>query len=139
MSTWTHINGSIRIDALQEFEPIEEIEKCFGKILRFEDMRNKNSGTTLPCGSEGSLEYKILVNPKKNDMAAYVVVIWGDLRDYDNAEEVKVWFKNIIYNSGFLIRQAVLQVEVESEKSEVIVFDIDEVEPKIIKKNERKD
>lgn len=123
MSKWTHVNGSIRIDASQEWTPIENIKNIFGEILKFKDGEEKiNADTSLPCGSNGSLEYKIWTNPDKSDFTAYNILIWGDLQDYDNADEIEKWFNDILYYHQLIIRQAVLQIKVEGKESKILTI-----------------
>lgn len=109
MSQWTHVAGCIRVDAVRIInDPINDIKKVLGKIVRYGD---SDWDTTIPCGSEGSLKYQIIENPDKNCMAAYCIPIWGDLRDYSNVEEIENWFNSCCEN--LIVRNAVLNIDVE--------------------------
>lgn len=132
MSIWTHVSGCIRVDALRMQEPDpcslagalglvdpiaadkkerKKIEDAMGRIVRFGD---KECETTLPLGSEGSLEYQIIENPDRAMLAAYVVPFWGDLRDFDASDlpTLQDWFKGVC--KKLWIRGAVLFAEVET-------------------------
>ena len=50
----------------------------------------------MPVGSEGTLHKTVWENPHDNHMAKYTVSIWGDLRDYDDPNEVLEWFKDCL-------------------------------------------
>lgn len=63
-------------------------------------------------GSEGSLRSQLWVNPDKHAMAAYTLMIFGDMRDYDTPQEIIDWFKKKVFGIP-LVRQAVITVELE--------------------------
>ena len=113
MSIWTHVNASIRIDALR-FEKSKKIN--FEDLLVVSTYENPNPDTTLPCGSEGSLEWSLWKNPSESSLFSYNLNIFGDLRDYssENKSELIDWWKKLLKN--FYVRQAVLQVEFEDEE-----------------------
>ena len=108
MSIWTHVAGIIRIDDMRCFHtknPKCEIKKVIN---------------TTPTGSEGGLKYNIYINPNKTHLAAYVVSIWGDLRDYKNSDEVKNWFMDLCDKLGETfcgIRNAVITIEVDGNET----------------------
>lgn len=120
MSQWTHVCGCIRVDAIRGLigDTPGTLKTKLGKIVRFMDEDYK---TTLPCGSEGSIQYDIIVNPNKEELAAYVVPIWGDLRDYSNVEEIKNWF-NGVCDSIDMIRDAVISIDVEYGTQEIVRY-----------------
>lgn len=112
MSVWTHVAGIIRIDDLRfdERSPKEVIAKSLSYI---------------PGGSEGCLDYSVNVNPDISHLAAYVISIWGDLRDYDDADEVKEWFVNwcdVLGNIFAGIRNAVITIEVEEQEPITVTY-----------------
>lgn len=117
MSIWTHVNGNIRIDSINR-GLTEEIQQTLGKIITFED---SDYTTNLPCGSEGSIEYKIWENPDVSDLTAYSISIFGDLRDYENTEEIKNWFIKIL--KDFCIRDAILTITVEENNTIILIYD----------------
>ena len=120
MSQWTHVCGCIRVDAIRGLmgDTPSTLQKKLGRIVEYED---EDYETTLPCGSEGSIQYDIIVNPHKEDLAAYVVPIWGDLRDYSNVEEIKNWF-NGVCDSIVMIRDAVISIDVEYGTQEIVRY-----------------
>ena len=82
MSIWTHVAGVIRFDSFLG----EDLD--LGIPVDFRDSLEDFCKCTLPCGSEGSLEYQIYENPDPHSVARWSVQFWGDLRDYDNEEEI---------------------------------------------------
>ena len=117
MSVWTHVAGLIRIDVLR-FEDInyipiieESLKKTFGEVFGFNDEwpdEETIKNSKIPWGSEGTLKYIITENPYKSSMAAFDVIIKGDLRDYDDLDYIIEWFKNGL--KDFSVRQAVITV-----------------------------
>lgn len=121
MSYWTHVCGCIRVDSLRlnkedNQKDNERIEEVLGKIIQFDDIEwdwniTKKYKTKLPMGSEGSLKYSIMNNPLYC-IAAHVITIWGDLRDYgeemEDIQYIEDWFNDVC--SKFNIRQAVLTI-----------------------------
>lgn len=118
MSNWTHVAGVMRIDDFRFDESVPNFEKIFGKELRWEDdwPENEEEEKYLPIGSEGSLEMSVHVNEDIYCMAAYVVTIFGDLRDHDSPDEIINWFKEkceLAKNEFIDVRQAAIIVENE--------------------------
>ena len=108
MSTWTHVAGVIRVDALRGITKTPDFEKIFISLTWEHDNKDCN----MPMGSEGSLEYKVLENPNPDCLAAYNIIIWGDLRDFGVAEiqDIKEWWDRVLKECGW-VRQAILQVQ----------------------------
>jgi hypothetical protein len=73
-----------------------------------------------PTGSEGGIEYDVWENPHKSDMASHTVSIFGDLRDYNTAEEIIEWFNKIC--KSFWIRDAVLNIDIEYMKTVTAIY-----------------
>ncbi len=128
MSQWTHVNGSIRIDGLPMIPGADEesIRVLMGRMVFFNDPKKKWDRCSVPCGSEGSLRY---VPIKAGDgIVLWTVVIWGDLRDYDNVKEIKEWFTGIVdslhpgHGRGIFVRSAILEIEVEYRGTVVLVY-----------------
>lgn len=102
MSSWVHVAGIIRVDALRVISDIPDFDEIIGKECLWDDSYSiwedaeKHPDAYLPMGSEGSLKKDIWINPNKNHMAAYTISIFGDLRDMymEDAEEIIKWFKN---------------------------------------------
>lgn len=116
MSIWTHVAGIIRIDDTRfDGSNVKRIKEIV------ED--------SLPYGSEDSLKFEVCESPEHSSIAAYVVSIFGDLRDFDSSSEVIDWFKGVCYkveemNSDdiILIRQATITSRTEGRKSENWTF-----------------
>ena len=114
MSNWIHVAGIVRLDSFRGMQgylkdgikdddySLDDFYKVFGKECLFEspievwkDM-DKNPNNYLPMGDEGSLQLTTWTNPKEYHSFSYVVSIFGDLRDHDNANDIIEWFKNKI-------------------------------------------
>lgn len=114
MSNWTHVAAIFRIDS---FGCEQNFTEIFGRELNFHDgsaiwdEAEKNPESFLPCGSEGSLQMSVWVNPDVHCIAAYTVSIFGDLRDHDSIDEILNWFDEKC--NAVWIRQAVITVENE--------------------------
>lgn len=120
MSQWTHVNASIRFDGLLGMGLPTKAE--LGEVCRYEDEDISSwDDSILPCGSEGSIDYKIVRNPNTNSMAAMVVVFFGDLRDYSDSTGILEYFKRI--TEGKMIRSGILEIEVESSEPLLYRFD----------------
>jgi len=113
MSIWTHVAGCIRYDGIFNEPSVESLKELIGPTCSFEDPYEKWEACRVPCGSEGSVEYKILTNPEPNQLARYVMVFWGDLRDYEDLSEIETWFKKISTHERFPTRNAVVSAKVE--------------------------
>lgn len=126
MSQWTHVHGCIRFDCLRRLGVSDKrfkkiIENLLGKIVQFDDVSYE---TTLPCGSEGSLQYAIWQNPNVSHIAAYNVQVFGDLRDYGEAEVhlIEKWIRDIIVNSKDVISIRDLCIGVNVEYGDYHLF-----------------
>ncbi len=119
MSKWTHVNGAIRFDCLRGAIPghnRQGIEKILGSTCDFGDPDHVWKACTVPKGSEGSIQFAIHENPNKDAISAFMVQIWGDLRNYEDYEEIKEWFYGIpnrAKESSICIRSAVLEIDIE--------------------------
>jgi hypothetical protein len=108
MSQWTHVNASIRYDGIPALGIPIITEKELGEISTWE---NDVEDTILPCGSEGSLEYKLIKTGTENALACRAVIFYGDLRDYSDVDEILAYFESI--TSGKMIRSGILEIAVE--------------------------
>ena len=115
MSIWTHVCGCIRVDAMRssKIDDVREIENITEKLGKIVLPLSKDKNTTLPCGSEGSIEYRIISNEDLSNIAAYNIPIWGDLRDYDSVDEIEKWFRDVC--SKLDVRDAVIEIVVYGE------------------------
>lgn len=124
MSIWTHVVGAIRIDGIPSIDPdaLDRLIKVLGPMETFEDLsEDKNIECKLPMGSEGSIEYNIHVYG--DGLRWAIISIWGDLRDYDKPELIKVWFTgllNDLNNNDLPVRDAIIRIEVEGSDPIVV-------------------
>lgn len=151
MSVWTHVAGIIRVDSMRAFyDDIEEdkaefriLNEAIGRECDYESDSavwadlDKHQNLYMPCGSEGTLKKSIWVNPDPSYMSAYTISVFGDLRDFDNVEEVAEWFINACKKIESLkcddaampklwIRNAVIIAECEDGKSKIVAYHADE-------------
>ena len=117
MSQWTHCTATFRIDAFEHDLTPEKIEEIIGEPRGHDRpwADYVDSVKLLPYGSEGSLEYTIYESPDESLMAAYVITVFGDLRDYDDDKALVAWFEDVC--SHFVIRQAMITIDVEYQKT----------------------
>lgn len=120
MSIWTHVVGAIRFDGLSGMTP----EPQLGRTVGFDDERALWDECNVPCGSEGSLEYTMTTNPDDSQMARYAACIFGDLRDYDDDEEIISYFNRI--TSGMMVRGGAFCIDCESRDTRTFAFINDE-------------
>lgn len=107
MSQWTHVNGSIRVDAIR-LPGVEDSPLNLGKESHWED---DHESVDIPTGSEGSLTWTKWENPSQNAMAAYTVNFFGDLRDYDDVDDIEKYLDQIV--KGQMIRGGICEVNIE--------------------------
>ncbi len=119
MSQWTHVNASIRFDSIMGMGLPSKEE--LGVICRWEDENWADS--VLPKGSEGSIEYTIVKTGSKNSIANTVIVFTGDLRDYEDLDEILTYFKTL--TKGKFIRSGILEISVEYQSPKLFRFDND--------------
>ena len=120
MSRWTHVSGIIRVDGLAGIK-----EPDFDKLFKvaYWDQPKSWDHCNMPCGSEGSLKYKVEVNPDPTCLARYVVTIWGDLRDYGDEKQIfaiEHWFRGIVKKLD-LVRMAVMEVIEDKNENNCIL------------------
>ena len=139
MSIWTHVIGGIRLDSFA-FKKTDESK--LKKIFIQSTFSNWNEKCNMPCGSEGSIRYKIIKNDEESRLNKCQIALWGDLRDYDSdriKKEFKIWLesvKNKLNKEGFLIRQLILTAECEDGL--ITNYKLNEYNGKILEKEEHK-
>jgi hypothetical protein len=103
MSQWTHVHGLVRFHSLDGTE-----------------INDHTISRGMPTGSEGPLDFFIWIAPPSH-LAKFTVGVWGDLRDYNDMEEVISYFNNLenICN----IRDGVFEVYVEGGAKMSFQFD----------------
>jgi len=100
MSVWTHVNCSIRIDGID-----------YGDLPKINNY-------SIPSGSEGPLEYHY--NIVDTGMVLATLMIYGDLRDYEDIDEIMSWIKGI--TEDIIVRSGIMEIEVEYKKPIVLVY-----------------
>ena len=117
MSTWTHVAGVVRVDAIRMGMATEvNWDDIFGKECLWEadpevwKDTDEHPEKYMPCGSEGTLQKTVWTNPEKSSMAAYTVGIFGDLRDWYDIDVIVEWFKKIVRSEDLWVRSAVITV-----------------------------
>lgn len=119
MSVWTHVVGCIRVDGVPSIHPDQDmhtVKKILGPVSTWKHPAD----THLPEGSEGSLQYEIIEYDEGLPWLA--IPVWGDLRDFDDAERIRRWFDLTIdeINKTFMVRDACLRIEVEGMEPVVL-------------------
>ena len=131
MSTWTHVAGCVRIDALPflRTEPVEDVVKrAFGKTCAYEDDTDVWDECTVPCGSEGSVQYGVVRTGTENELSWGLVYIWGDLRDYHDAYGIIAWLQKAVdalFADAVGVRGLSVCIDVEGGNQYRLVIDDD--------------
>jgi hypothetical protein len=156
MSQWIHVAGMIRLDNLgaalvkvPDVLPVtwkndqvkQAAENALGCACDYNSTSEEWDHCTVPCGSEGSLQYQITpYNRRDHGVCWGYVAIWGDLRDFgrEDVPKIATWFNKALSElrkphgfkpvdqmtqhekaiwalSTFQIRDAVLCIEVEGQ------------------------
>ena len=134
MSNWTHVAGVIRIDDLRFDNTTPDFEKLIGKECLFDAPHDlwvdadNHPQDFLPMGSEGTLQKSVWINSDTSMSAAYVITIFGDLRDHDDPDAIVRWFKNKVKEilKTYWVRQATIIVDNECNGSASWSFDREE-------------
>ena len=137
MSQWTHVCGCIRVDTiplhvlgLRDYDFENLLKKQFGETWSYDDENeeDKYDKCSVPKGSEGSIQYKIQKTGSENNMTWGLITIWGDLRDFDDPQEIFEWIKKSCDSKDelFSIRSCCVEVYVESNMRYLIFADQEE-------------
>lgn len=113
MSQWTHVAVTIRFDGLPRgMSPSPDL----GRTVHWddEDHARKFRECDVPCGSEGSLSHT-LREAEGDGLARWVATIWGDLREYEDADEIVAYLNRIC--EGCMIRDGVALIRVEYQET----------------------
>ena len=128
------------------------IKKAMGNTCDYETSITGWDQCNVPRGSEGSLQYTVSRNSDEDDhgLSWGYISIWGDLRDYgtEDVEEIVKWLQKSLEKlmepegfgepadmsdlekanymlSSFMIRDAVLSVDVEYSDTTILLWDND--------------
>lgn len=120
MSIWTHVVGCIRVDGLPSFgNKVSELEDIIGPMCLWDSW---NEASTLPKGSEGGLQYKVI--EYGTGLPWVVIPIWGDLRnfEYEQIETIKKWWNELMPRLD--VRDAVLRIETEGHEAKIFSAEV---------------
>jgi len=117
MSTWTHVCGVIRIDSIRI---LNESKSLYNIISDFQNM-------SPPYGSEGGLTITGWEDSDISSLAAFTISIHGDLRDYDDVEEIVDWIEKVIRLNNLDIRQGICDIQVGGGESFVWDFSLPKI------------
>ena len=120
MSTWTHVAAIVRFDGLR-LPGMPDPTPKLGQTATYDDEPAAWDACDVPCGSEGSLQYQLWTNPNPTSLAAYTAMIWGDLRDYEDVDEIEAYLGRI--TAGAMIRQGVAEISIEGRDPVVLLHD----------------
>ncbi len=117
MSKWTHVNAVIRFDGIKGQDPDPDL----GNTVSFDDENEEMwDACNVPCGSEGSLEYKLI--EVGDGITRFTAVIWGDLRDYDESDKIVKYLEHI--TQGHMIRSGIAEINMESgDRTEIYHYE----------------
>lgn len=120
MSQWTHVNGSIRVDSIR-LPGFHTVPINLGTQSHWED---DHESVDIPTGSEGSLTWTKWENPSQSAMAAYTVNFFGDLRDYNDIDDIEKYLDQIV--KGQMIRSGICEVNIEYGGSIIYRYNSDD-------------
>ena len=87
--------------------------------------QNSSNRTIKKCRRTKSPAF---LNPNKHSIAAYNVIVYGDLRDAENVEDILNWYKKVCnkirdYDTRLSLRQSFIQVIDENLNKEFVLSD----------------
>lgn len=130
MSIWTHVSGTIRLDSIRFNKEDTLTKRDFDKIFKVCTWHKWNKNCNMPLGSEGSIQYSLWTNPDLSHVASYQLTFRGDLRSYDNIDEIIEWWKSLTQKfkeiGHLMIREGVLEAHVEFDDKPTIMGFMDD-------------
>ena len=131
MSQWTHVAGIIRVDSIHHLvQPVSdgmiqrEIKAVLGKPVDFDGLM-ADGESTLPMGSEGSLQYTVTEVDSDYGPVWGHVALWGDLRDHDDYAAIHEWLYDILEElkkRNYGIRQCIVHLDVEYQDKWALIY-----------------
>ena len=69
------------------------------------------------------------MNTSEDDLNRFTVTIFGDLQEYDSANEIILWFQNKIkeIREHYMVRQATITAETEGIDTKSLTFSLNEI------------
>jgi len=123
MSQWTHVNGSIRIDAIRGLVPFK---LQLGNRELWATPKETIYDFDVPRGSEGSLDYHLWMNSSESSIAACTLNIFGDLRDFGANDTPAIFDYLNRVTKGQMVRQGFVEIDVEGEEPCILQYINDE-------------
>lgn len=146
MSQWTHVVGSMSLDymlaTLGGADPVADLKAIVGKWENewlshdssgieyskdsLENHKTYGSGPEMPSGSEGPLFFVVNRIGSKSSMNNAMITIWGNLRDFGQAQvdkELIPYFQDLVKRlkeSHCGVRNMAVEIEVEFGKRFVL-------------------
>jgi hypothetical protein len=118
MSIWTHVIGSIRFEGLIG---AGDQAPDLGNQCEFDDDEEIWDKCDIPLGSEGSLKTTLWTNPDDCCLARWTATIFGDLRSYEDEDEIIDYFNRIV--EGKFVRQGCFSFHVGDSPQRLFVYD----------------
>ncbi len=146
MSQWTHVAGIIRIDSMVAVmdrggpDPTEKmLRERLGYTWDYDDLGNRVKdihidNSHVPFGSEGSIQYDVAQTGSQSSLSWGHIVIWGDLRDFDDPNQIYDWLSDslaTINEDGIGFRDVAISIGVEYEKNYIIFLHDDGTEQRL--------
>ena len=120
MSYWTHVNCIVRVDDVFGYRFDDGTLRDLFKTCTYDSSEKEFAECNVPCGSEGSLQVSIWINPSEYGVDRYTVSIFGDLRDYEETrqQESVEWLNHMIKDKELMIRDGVMTVNEKAYRYE---------------------
>ena len=120
MSYWTHVNCIMRVDEVFGYRFDDGRLRDLFKTCTYNSSEKEFAECNVPCGSEGSLQVSIWINPSEYGVDRYTVSIFGDLRDYEESrhQEIVEWLNHMIQDKELMIRDGVMTVNEKAYRYE---------------------
>ena len=111
MSVWTHIAAIIRVDSIGHIVGVPDgtVETGIRSIVK---------QSPIPSGTEGPAKWDFVRVHSEYSPLFGNVILYGDLRDYDDAVEIQEWMLYLIRTmeqGGLGIRGFAGSIEVEQQ------------------------
>lgn len=102
MSIWTHVNGSVRVNNHVDVNMF----KTFTYYSSYEDKKDCN----VPSGKEESLQVQVY-NYSDNGDTRSTINFFGDLRGFDDHQEIIDWIIGIIKELELSVCDGIVSID----------------------------